>query len=244
METRDGFILGIFNYCDRWCERCTLSGRCSVFAEEQRLMFGPRPGAEAGAGGEFPATPVQSVPPRSLGAAAAAFDVDQPDAFGDLQLDEDAARLVEPALTAEEAEVLRQVGDLGRRLLTWLVPESRAGEPAVVDAAQVVLHFGFFIGPKVYRALCGRAAIAEDGPRSDALGSAKAAILALDRIGEAWLRLAELGAISLIEAAPVLTELQQLTAALDRLFPRARSFVRPGFDEPAAVAMLEWSERG
>ena len=69
-------------------------------------------------------------------------------------------------------------------------------------------------------------------------------ILAFDRIGEAWLRLAELGAISLIEAAPVLTELQQLTAALDRLFPRARSFVRPGFDEPAAVAMLEWSERG
>ena len=27
METRDGFILGILNYCDRWCERCTLSGR-------------------------------------------------------------------------------------------------------------------------------------------------------------------------------------------------------------------------
>ena len=40
METRDGFILGIFNYCDRWCERCTLSGRCSVFAEEQRMVFG------------------------------------------------------------------------------------------------------------------------------------------------------------------------------------------------------------
>ena len=73
---------------------------------------------------------------------------------------------------------------------------------------------------------------------------AKAALLAFDRLGEAWLHLAELGAINLFEAAPVLTELQHLTTSLDRLFPRARSFVRPGFDEPAAVALLEWSERG
>ena len=28
-------ISGIFNYCDRWCERCTLSARCAVFAMEQ-----------------------------------------------------------------------------------------------------------------------------------------------------------------------------------------------------------------
>jgi hypothetical protein len=242
METRDGFILGIFNYCDRWCERCTLSGRCSVFAEEQRMMFGAQPGSESGAGA-FPATPLQSLRPRSAGAAAP-FDCGQPDESADLELDEAALRLAEPVLTAEETDLHRRVSELGRRLSTWLVPEGRASEPAVVDAAEVVLHFGFFIGPKVHRALTGRAGIAEDGPRSDALGSAKAAILALDRIGEAWLRLAELGAIGLVQAAPVLTELQQLTAALDRLFPRARSFVRPGFDEPAAVAMLEWSERG
>jgi hypothetical protein len=230
METRDGFILGIFNYCDRWCQRCTLSSRCSVFAEEQRLMFGP-------------ATPSPSMSPRSLGAAAAEVDADQTDDITGLRFDE-ARRLAEPVLTAEEADLHRRVSELGRRLSTWLVPEGRANEPAVVDAAEVVMHFGFFIGPKVYRALIGRAGVAEDGLPSDALGSAKAAILAFDRIGEAWLRLAELGTVSVIEAAPVLTELQQLTAALDRLFPRARSFVRPGFDEPAAVAMLEWSERG
>ena len=27
MEVRDGFIVGIFNYCGRWCERCALTHR-------------------------------------------------------------------------------------------------------------------------------------------------------------------------------------------------------------------------
>jgi hypothetical protein len=29
------FISGIHNYCDRWCERCPFSNRCSVYAMER-----------------------------------------------------------------------------------------------------------------------------------------------------------------------------------------------------------------
>src|SRR5882672_706316 len=29
------FIPGIFNYCDRWCERCIFTARCQTFAMEQ-----------------------------------------------------------------------------------------------------------------------------------------------------------------------------------------------------------------
>ena len=28
-------ISGIYNYCDRWCERCPLTSRCLVYAAEQ-----------------------------------------------------------------------------------------------------------------------------------------------------------------------------------------------------------------
>src|SRR5881628_160634 len=28
-------ISGIYNYCDRWCERCPLSSRCLLYATEQ-----------------------------------------------------------------------------------------------------------------------------------------------------------------------------------------------------------------
>jgi len=29
------FIAGIYNYCDRWCERCPLSHRCLTHAMEK-----------------------------------------------------------------------------------------------------------------------------------------------------------------------------------------------------------------
>ena len=29
------FISGIYNYCDRWCERCQFTSRCFLYATEQ-----------------------------------------------------------------------------------------------------------------------------------------------------------------------------------------------------------------
>src|SRR5678815_335175 len=29
------FISGIYNYCDRWCERCPFSSRCLLYAQEK-----------------------------------------------------------------------------------------------------------------------------------------------------------------------------------------------------------------
>ena len=34
------FIPGIYNYCDRWCERCPLTARCRVFAIEENRNRG------------------------------------------------------------------------------------------------------------------------------------------------------------------------------------------------------------
>lgn len=34
----DDFIPGIYNYCDRWCERCPLTARCGVYAREQEAL--------------------------------------------------------------------------------------------------------------------------------------------------------------------------------------------------------------
>jgi hypothetical protein len=36
----DQFIPGIYNYCDRWCERCPLTARCRVFAMEEERKLG------------------------------------------------------------------------------------------------------------------------------------------------------------------------------------------------------------
>ncbi len=34
MPEHEAFIDGIYHYCDRWCERCTLAARCRVYAME------------------------------------------------------------------------------------------------------------------------------------------------------------------------------------------------------------------
>ncbi|GAA0881017.1 hypothetical protein GCM10009119_39870 [Algoriphagus jejuensis] len=36
MDSNDAqFISGIYNWCDRWCERCDVTARCRVFEREQ-----------------------------------------------------------------------------------------------------------------------------------------------------------------------------------------------------------------
>jgi hypothetical protein len=37
-EGDDRLIAGIFNYCDRWCERCRFTDRCQVYEQEQKQM--------------------------------------------------------------------------------------------------------------------------------------------------------------------------------------------------------------
>src|SRR5580765_8450546 len=35
LANNPNFISGIYNYCDRWCERCPFTSRCLVYATEK-----------------------------------------------------------------------------------------------------------------------------------------------------------------------------------------------------------------
>ena len=37
LASNPDLISGIYNYCDRWCERCPLTSRCLVYATEKAL---------------------------------------------------------------------------------------------------------------------------------------------------------------------------------------------------------------
>ena len=82
MDTQDGFIVGIYNYCDRWCERCTLAGRCRVFAEEQRLSF------------EIPAAPA-ATPAQATDQAQSPVVLDNLEILFDKDLQQDPLRLLQ-----------------------------------------------------------------------------------------------------------------------------------------------------
>ena len=41
LADNSAFISGIYNYCDRWCERCPFTSRCLVYAMENEETDDP-----------------------------------------------------------------------------------------------------------------------------------------------------------------------------------------------------------
>jgi hypothetical protein len=112
------------------------------------------------------------------------------------------------------------------------------------DPQAVIIWFHTLISAKVHRALHG---LADDRPEDrdwppDYDGSAKVALLGIDRSHAAWLELVERGTVTTEDAALFMADLVWLGEALERVFPNARAFVRPGLDEPDEVSKLCASE--
>src|SRR5262245_45701799 len=66
MEIEDGYVDGIYNYCDRWCERCAYSRWCRLFADgaEREAALDPNMKALLDAAplpGDIPAPPSREV---------------------------------------------------------------------------------------------------------------------------------------------------------------------------------------
>ena len=103
------------------------------------------------------------------------------------------------------------------------------------DAREVIQWYQYQIAVKTMRALSGRKEEFEEAPElaelpKDSDGSAKVALIGIDRSIAGW-RLMQL---SLPERAgsivPLILQLERLRQRLEKAFPEARSFIRPGFD--------------
>jgi hypothetical protein len=57
------------------------------------------------------------------------------------------------------------------------------------------------------------------------------ALIAIDRSEAAWQEMARVGHVTHDVAMPFVESLAWLRDELERVFPNARAFVRPGFDE-------------
>ena len=70
----------------------------------------------------------------------------------------------------------------------------------------------------------------EDARDSD--GSAKVALIAIDRSISAWKLIYDLRLEAADSIQPLLFQLDKMRSETETEFPNARDFVRPGFDEP------------
>ena len=88
------------------------------------------------------------------------------------------------------------------------------------------------------RAITGRQTeemFLEEKGQKDSDGSAKVALIGLDRSISAWMALRDFLPERKDDLIDVLVQLDRLRRQIESDFPQARSFVRPGFDEVQSV---------
>lgn len=113
-----------------------------------------------------------------------------------------------------------------------------AADAVVREAFSIVSHDLIFIRVKLHRALDGKDCFGteddflDDGPvQNDWNGSAKVALISIQRSAEAWGVIAS--ATGQETPAVLADQLRDLQAEVEREFPDAWKFVRPGFDASA-----------
>lgn len=229
-------ISGIYNYCDRWCERCPLTSRCLVYATEQE-DDNSFPGNDLRNEAFWQKLSVVFQETREMiveWAKEAGVDLNG-------SKDEDESRqhrkrqLVDNhPLTKAGKKYANAASDWFRELDQMCeVPENFE---QLEDAREVVQWYQYQIAVKTMRALSGRKEELEEDPEimefpKDSDGSAKVALIGIDRSIAAW-RLMQLSLPQLAASiVPLILQLERLRNRVDKAFPEARDFVRPGFDE-------------
>ena len=119
-------------------------------------------------------------------------------------------------------------------------PPARVDEDVLGEVVGVLLWYQYFIAAKINRGVGG--IIDFDGnedtdelndPQSDANGSIKIALIAIERSLLAWTFL--LNADNAAFIRPFIQMLEELKQMAETRFPYARDFIRPGFDEIETV---------
>lgn len=222
-------------YCDRWCERCAFTSRCSAFAcDVAAAMCGDlADGIELAVGTPHPVDGEAPDPPASwlecLNTEMSAEEL----AEYDRQKEARDARIDGAPLTAMAWTYTRQSTQ-------WL-DEHRDGivagaDPVLREAVEVVSWDAYLIGAKLHRALDGRdrsrhGEDLDDHPvQTDWNGSAKVALISIERSEDAWRMIA--AATGDAAAGEMADQALEMRRVVNEEFPRAMSFVRPGFDEP------------
>ncbi len=242
------FIPGIYNYCDRWCERCLYASRCMNFAmeQEENEQSGGPPTDSAAFWKRFEASLelTKDMVTDIAKEQGMTFDPGELDeigrqeeerriaaenhplaqaAFAYGEMVEEWFESGEDSLRAKEEEILAQA-NLG-------VTQVNEEIASLTDVVEIIRWYQHQIYVKLMRGLNGEMKHeAASGFPKDSNGSAKVALIATDRSIAAWLRMKEFFPAQTDSILTLLVQLDRLRRSAETTFPEARSFVRPGFD--------------
>lgn len=246
------YIEGIYNYCDRWCERCPMTSRCLNYAitEENLGDLSDRDMSNKVFWEKL--QEIFQLTMEMVTELAEEQGIDLDDIDVEAVAEEEHRRRVE-AKNHELSREAREYSDLVERWfdqdeslleqrqddLNTIVQLGLGGnEPyeeadSINDAIEVIHWYQHQIYVKLMRALTHDEvleAIEDDLVQNDSNGSVKVALIGIDRSIGAWGKLREHFPESGDDTLDILIHLDRLRRKTEHLFPYARDFVRPGFD--------------
>jgi hypothetical protein len=225
------FIEGIYNYCDRWCEKCSFTSRCLLHTQDQA-----EPEEELDLEDESFWKKLESrlSDTREIVIQAAGELGIDPEELTQAAAQEPEHLMINP----DDHPLSRAALDYAKKIEAFfekggLVLQETAED--VEQAVEVIRWFQYQIGVKLTSALNSRLEEEEEeeelqGEQKHSDGCAKVALIGIDRSIAGWeVLLNNLSAKPEIIPA-FIQQLQSLRRASEDAFPEARSFLRPGFD--------------
>lgn len=239
------FIPGIYNYCDSWCERCAFTSRCSSYARRRATLDDDDPASYDPNDPKFIENLEEIFETTKelirMGAAEDGIDLDS------LRLDDDEwAEQERRREAAYEAPLIKFAERYAWMVKEWFDRENETIDRAyqqsfgtgndllpeeLEDAVKVILWYQFMPAVKLFRVAHRDGEENEEWWINDSNGSAKVALIALDRSIIAWGRMRDFFPEKAGGITPIIAQLEELRNWAEREFPDARSFIRPGLDE-------------
>lgn len=246
------FIPGIYNYCDRWCERCRFTSRCMNFAmaEEQ---FGNSQASDIDNDAFWQKlSEIFQSTLEMLKETAKEEGID----LDSLDVQQAAQEHEKKRDIAENHEFSRAAKAYGEMVKNWFdsaeyLFEKKADKlnlkvqlelpnsdpvseaDALTDSVDIIRWYQHQIYVKLIRAIGGtleETSETSDEVSKDSNGSAKVALIAIDRSIAAWGQMYRDFPEQKGDILDILVHLDRLRRKTQALFPDARAFLRPGFD--------------
>ena len=247
------FIPGIYNYCDRWCERCPFTSRCMNCAMSREYTTDPEASDITNEKFWQSLSEIFKVTRELLEESAEEMGID----IGSIDFEEAAqeekikdkivqnheccraakkySEMVDALFESEYHPTLQVVGKQERKNTVELNNvDSLVGPAAVEEVVEIIYWYQHFIYVKLMRSVHGTlgnaSELVEDYPK-DSDGSAKVALIAIDRSMAAWTHMHNYFPDLQDQILSILTQLDRLRTRVETIFPDARNFIRPGFDD-------------
>ncbi len=245
-------IKGIHNYCDRWCERCAFSSRCALFEEEAQTIivdeketgnqaFLDRLSANFSKAQDllYQAAERQGIDLNEI-AKEVQVVKQKENTIRERSKDHALSKLSSEYAATTHAWLKEQPGMIKK--LEQLRKEIESGElqhvarntlHVIQDSLDVIQWYEDFISVKLTRALMGKIDLGEEDEEfiNDSDGSAKVAILGIDRSRQAFEKLFGILPAQEDDFLTILGMLERMKRLALIEFPDALTFKRPGFDE-------------